>query len=139
LPLILHGREAKNPGSTDSVYDRMLRLLAERQADRAVFHCFGGTVEQAKEITNHGYYLGITGIITFDKSGVLEQIVREVPWESVVLETDAPFLAPEPYRGKRNEPIYVIEVAKKVAEIKGLTVEEVIKQAWQNARELFRL
>lgn len=137
LPLILHGREAKVKGQDDSVYDRMLRLLAERQVDRAVFHCFGGTLEQAKEITSHGYHLGITGIITFDKTGLLEQIVREVPFESILLETDSPFLTPEPYRGQRNEPIYVIEVAKKVAEIKGLSVEEVIEQTGRNASELF--
>lgn len=136
LPLIIHGRNGKNQ---PEAYQSILRILLEHKVQRAVVHCFGGSVEEAKAFAKVGYYLGITGIITFDKTGVLEQIVREVPFEQILIETDAPFLSPEPYRGKRNEPLYVIEVAKKIAEILGLTTEEVVERTGENAIRLFNL
>ncbi|MFH0874009.1 MAG: TatD family hydrolase [Candidatus Komeilibacteria bacterium] len=135
LPLIIHCRNDE----AEPAHQEVFRLLQEHQVSRAVWHCFGGTLEEAKKFTEAGYYIGITGIITFDKTGVLEQIVKEVPFESLLIETDAPLLAPEPYRGKRNEPIYVIEVAKKIAEIKEISLEEVIEQTWNNAVELFKI
>jgi TatD DNase family protein len=134
LPLIVHGRNGKNQ---PTAYQDILKLLIEYKVEAAVIHCFGGTLAEAKEFIKQGYYLGITGIITFDKTGVLEQIVREMPIESLLIETDAPFLSPEPYRGKRNEPAYVIEVAKKLAEIRGMTLEEVTQQTGENATRFF--
>jgi len=136
LPLIVHGRNGKDESQA---YQDIMRLLVEQKVERAVVHCFGGTLEEAKAFVKLGYYLGITGIITFDKTGVLEQIVRELPLEQLVIETDAPFLSPEPYRGKRNEPLYVIEVAKKIAAIRGMSVEEVVEQTGENAKRLFNL
>ena len=136
LPLIVHGRNGKDE---PEAYQRIMKLLAERSVERAVIHCFGGTLIEAHEATRLGYYLGITGIITFDKTGVLEQIIKEVSLDKILIETDAPFLSPEPYRGKRNEPIYVIEVARKIAEIKGMSLEEVIEQTGKSAKKLFNL
>ncbi len=136
LPLIIHGRNGKNQ---PDAYQDILRLLLEHKVQRAVVHCFGGTLEEAKAFAKVGYHIGITGIITFDKTGVLESIVRELPFEQLLIETDAPFLSPEPYRGKRNEPLYVIEVAKKIAEILGLTTEEVVERTGENAIRLFNI
>jgi TatD DNase family protein len=134
LPLIVHGRNGKDE---PTAYQDILKLLLEHKVNRAVIHCFGGTLEEAKQFVKNGYYLGITGIITFDKTGVLESLVRELPLESLLIETDSPFLSPEPYRGKRNEPVYVIEVAKKMAEILGSTTEAVAEKTGENAMGFF--
>lgn len=136
LPLILHNREA----SAD-----LVRILREERAAsdrperlRGIFHCFGGPASLAEEAAELGFLLGLGGTLTFKNSGVREA-VADVPMERIVLETDAPFLAPVPNRGKRNEPAYVRYVAETLAETKGLTVAEVERITTENARRLFGL
>ena len=120
--------------------DRVIEILKEDWDDRlaGVFHCFSGSLAQARQVTGMGFYLGIGGVLTFPKSG-LEQVVRETPLEYLLLETDAPFLAPVPYRGKRNESAYLPLIASRLADIKGITVEEVAGVTTANAINVFHL
>lgn len=139
LPLVMHCRGHKDDLYT--VYDDILGIIktANKQV-RGVIHCFGGNLLQAREFMNLGFYIGFTGILTFKKkSEELQKIVQEIPLEKILIETDAPFLSPEPYRGKRNEPSYVKFVAKKVAELKNLTLEEVAEVTTVNAKNLFNI
>ncbi len=129
LPIVIHSRK-----STQEVID----VLREEKDDRlrGIFHCFGGSVEEAKAIIDLGFYLGIGGVLTFKKAG-LDKTMEEVALENVVLETDSPYLAPTPFRGKRNESGYVKLVAEKLATIKGMSLEEVGKITSANAVEIF--
>ena len=86
-----------------------------------------------------GYYIGVGGVVTFKNAKKLKQVVEEIPLESIVLETDCPYLAPEPFRGKRNSSLYLPYVAEKIAEIKGVSAEEVVRQTEENSRQLYRL
>lgn len=137
LALICHGRngiEGKN------VYEDILDILIAYQIQRAVVHCYGGDLRTAQKIIKCGYYIGIDGPVTFTKKAEeLQEIATEIPLDRILIETDCPYLTPEPYRGKRNEPIYVEYVAQKIAELKNISKEEVIEQTWQNAVNLFRL
>lgn len=126
-PLILHYRQS---------YDNIIEILKDNPV-RGVAHSFSGTWEVAQNFLDLGFYLGFNGIITFTKQ--YDDIIAKIPMDRILLETDAPYLAPVPYRGKRNEPLYMIEVAKKIAEIKETSVEEVAGQTTQNAAELFKL
>lgn len=137
LPLICHGRNSKNDFSLQTVYFDILKTLEQNNYTRGVVHCFGGTINEARSIIDSGMYIGFTGVITFPKTDELTYIIKKLPLDKILIETDCPFLAPQKYRGQRNEPIYVEEVAKRIAEIKDLSVEEVIKQTWLNAKELF--
>jgi TatD DNase family protein len=101
-----------------------------------IFHCFSGTADEAKQIVEQGFYLGIGGVITF-KNGGLDKAIENIPLEHLVLETDAPYLAPVPYRGKRNESAYLLEVAQKLAELKNTTVEKVANTTTANASTVF--
>ena len=104
---------------------------------KAVFHCFSGTTDQAKKIIDLGNFkLGIGGVLTFKNSG-LDRVVSEIGLEHLVLETDAPYLAPIPFRGKRNEPAYLLEVAKKIAEVKNCSISEVAEQTSKSAEYIF--
>jgi TatD DNase family protein len=105
---------------------------------RGVFHCFSGTLEQAKKCIDLGFLLGIGGVVTYKKSG-LDEVVREIPLEHIVLETDDPWLTPVPHRGKRNEPSYLFHVAQKVAEIKNISLLEVAEITTKNAQHLFNI
>lgn len=134
-PLILHCRDGKS-GSTGPAYRDMIEILSRGYAvNGGVMHSFTGTIEEVKQFLDLGLYLGFNGIITFARQ--YDKIVHEAPLDRILLETDAPFLTPEPYRGKRNEPAYVIEVAKKIAELKNLTYETVINQTTDNCKVLF--
>lgn len=143
-PVVLHARDA-GKGSTGKVHSDMLEILISVNRKlktvnsplRGVAHSFTGSSEDAKKYIELGFYLGFNGIITFARQ--YDDIVRETPLEKILLETDAPFLTPEPYRGKRNEPAYVIEVAKKIAELKNESLEKVIEQTTQNCKKLFGL
>ncbi len=136
LPLIIHCREA---------YDDLFLILEQavkqgKLPKRGVNHCFLGTREQAKKFIDLGFYLSFTGIITFKNAGAeLLQVVKETPLDRIMVETDAPYLAPQAFRGKRNEPSYVVEVAKKIAELKNITLEEACTFTTQNAEQLFGL
>jgi len=136
LPLIIHTREAK---------EDTLKILSEEAGDRlrGVFHCFSGDMEMAEAALAMGFYLSFSGVITFQnaqntKKTILE-IVKAIPLDRILIETDAPFLTPHPHRGKRNEPAYVRYVAEKVAEVKALSIEETAKAIFANAAKLFRL
>lgn len=137
LALICHGRN----GLTDKeVYLEMLEMLLIENVERAVFHCYGHDLETALKIINHGYYLGIDGPVTFfRKAEELQKIVKNIPLDKILIETDCPYLTPEPHRGERNEPMYVEFVAEKIAALKGLKKEEVIERTWENAKELFKI
>lgn len=130
-PIVIHSRES---------IDLIIELLRElgQEMPRGVFHCFTGDATQAERILELGYYLGIGGVLTF-KNGGLDRVIQDVPLDFLLLETDAPYLAPVPHRGKRNESAYVVRVAEKLAEIKGLSVERIAERTTQNAVKLFRL
>ena len=129
FPVIIHFRNVEFEG-IDLVGAENFKGL------RGVFHCFGGSPEFAKKVMAMGFYLGFDGPLTFTKSDRTE-VALEVPLEKCLLETDAPFLTPQKYRGQRNEPAYVIEVAEKMAELKNCGIDEVIEVTGQNARTLF--
>ena len=137
LPLIIHGRNDKD--RRFDAYSDIYDILKEQKVKKAVVHCFGGSAEQAKLMLDLDFYIGFTGIVTFDKTGVLEEIVKIMSLDKILIETDAPYLTPVPYRGKRNEPIYVKQVAKKIAEIRNMSVEEVVKITGNNAKQLFKI
>jgi TatD DNase family protein len=139
--LVIHCRPSKG---TDDAYDDVLEILLRIKDQglgmiRFEVHSFTGNLETAKKFLSLGGYIGLNGIVTFDKTGVMEEVVKGVPLDRIVLETDSPYLAPTPFRGKRNEPSFVVEVAKKIATLKGVTLEEVEIQTTENAKRLFKL
>ena len=129
LPVCIHDREAHG--------DTLAILQAEGRDLTGVLHCYSGSLETARELWKLGYHIGIDGPLTFKNAGKLPAIVREAPQESLLIETDSPYLAPVPKRGKRNEPAYVVHVAAKIAELRGETVEEVARYTTENARRLY--
>ena len=131
MPVIIHSREA-----AADTFDIMKQHAAGM---KAVIHCYSYSPEMAREYVKMGYYIGVGGVVTFKNAKKLKQVVQEIPLESIVLETDCPYLAPVPYRGKRNCSLYLPYVAEQIAELKGTTVEEVIQQTEKNSRELYGL
>jgi len=129
VPIVIHSRE-----STDIV----IEILKERKHPklRGIFHCFSGNADQAQQIIKLGFYLGIGGVLTYKKS-TLPDAIREVPLEWLVLETDAPYLTPVPFRGKRNESAYIHQIATTLASIKQLPFEKISEQTTNNARQIF--
>jgi TatD DNase family protein len=130
LPIVLHVRE-----SFDEVFEVLEQEMDEQLT--GVFHCFTGTLAQAEKIIGWGFKLGIGGVLTYKKSG-LDKVVEQIPNEHLLLETDAPFLTPVPFRGKRNESAYTFFVAQKLAEIKKMSLEEIANITTQNAKHLFK-
>ncbi len=128
---------------TNDAYDELLEILTKTKQGhsnlRFEVHCFTGSAPVAQKFVDLGGYIGLNGIITFDKSGRSESVVKAISLESIILETDAPYLSPAPYRGKRNEPSYLGEVAKKIAEWKNIDIEEVARQTTANAAKLFNI
>ncbi len=142
LPVIIHCRgSADDPyGAYDDLYTILNRQIKSGLALRGVVHCYGGNLTQAKKFIALDFYIGFTGIVTFGKNAdQLRQIVKELPLDRILVETDAPYLTPAPYRGQRNEPSYVELVAKKIAEVKNVSFEEVAKQTTYNVSQLFKL
>ena len=140
-PIIIHSRDNQK-GSIGRVHTDMLEILntyfkIDNTTLRGVAHSFTGSIDEAKKYLELGFYLGFNGILTFTHQ--YDEVVKFVSLDRILLETDAPFLAPEPYRGKRNEPAYVIEVAKKIAELKNEPLEKVIEQTTENCKKLFDL
>ena len=129
LPIVIHCRDA---------FDEVFEVLeTEKDADLyGIFHCFTGNIEQAKQALSYNMKLGIGGVVTF-KNGKIDQFLNEIPIENIVLETDGPYLAPAPFRGKRNNPVYLKKVAEKVAEIYELDVAEVASITTQNSKDIF--
>ncbi len=129
LPIIIHCREA---------FNEIFEVLEEVKDDKlhGIFHCFTGTLEQAKRAIGFHMRLGIGGVVTF-KNGGLDKFLNEIPLEHIVLETDSPYLAPTPYRGKRNESSYIVNVLDKLVDIYNLTPQEIAHITTQNSKEVF--
>ncbi len=131
LPVVIHTR--------DSIEETLSLLRGEQDGSlRGVFHCFGGSVEEAKAINDLGFHLGLGGVSTF-KNGGMDQVIPHLDMDYVILETDCPYLAPVPHRGKRNEPAYTELVANRIATLRELTLEQVDNITTHNAKTLFNL
>lgn len=131
LPVNIHSREAAQ--------DTMEIVKEHGRSLKGVIHCFSYSKEMALEYVKLGYYIGVGGVVTFKNAKRLKDTVEAVPLTAVVLETDCPYLAPEPYRGRRNNSTYIKYMAEEIARIKGVTGEEVVRQTEANARSLYRL
>ena len=132
LPIVIHARDSFN-----EIFEVLDRVNDDTL--RGVFHCFTGNLEQAQKIIDYGgFMMGLGGVLTYEKSGLAE-VVKDIPLESLILETDSPFLTPKPYRGKRNESAYVKFVAEKLAEVKNISLQEVATITTANAEEMFQL
>jgi TatD DNase family protein len=132
LPIVIHTREAQ---------EDTIAILKEEKAHElgGVFHCFSGDAWLAKDALDLGFYLSFSGVITFQNASMLRDIVKTVPMDRVLVETDAPYLTPVPHRGKRNEPAYVRHVADKIAELHGFSVQQVDDATTQNTKRLFQI
>lgn len=131
LPIVIHCRDA---------FDQVFEVLeSEKSPDlKGIFHCFTGNISQAKKAISYNMMLGIGGVVTF-KNGNINQFLNQIDLAHIVLETDAPYLSPTPYRGKRNESAYILEILNKVAELYQLPVEEVAKVTTENSRKIFKI
>ena len=128
LPVIVHDREAHLDCLT----------IAEQYPNvRGVFHCYSGSAEFAQRLLDLGWYISFTGVITFKNAKKALDVIRMMPMDRIMVETDAPYMAPEPYRGKRNSSLYVHRMAETIAEVKGLPVEEVVRMTTENGKRLF--
>jgi TatD DNase family protein len=129
LPIVIHSRNSN---------EDVIAILKEMKHPRlrGIFHCFGGNAAQAAEVVDLGFLLGIGGVLTF-KNGGLDKAIEDIPLTHLVLETDAPYLAPVPYRGKRNESFYILEVARKLAELKKVGLNQLAEITTQNAQRVF--
>ena len=130
LPAIVHERDAHADG---------MQIVTEFPTVTGVFHCYSGSAEMAKWLIDRGWYIGFTGVLTFKNARKAIEVVQNIPVERIVLETDCPYMAPEPFRGKRNHPGYLYRMAEKLAEVKGLTVEEVHHITTENGKRLYRI
>ena len=130
LPVIIHEREAHDDG---------MRIVKEFPKVKGVFHCYSGSAEMARQLVNMGWYIGFTGVLTFKNARKAVETAASIPLDRIVLETDCPFMAPEPFRGKRNDPGYLPKMAEKLAEIRGISVEEAIAVTTENAKRLYRI
>ncbi|MBE6183207.1 TatD family hydrolase [Heyndrickxia ginsengihumi] len=132
LPIIIHNREAT---------EDCIQILKEEGAEKVggIMHCFSGSPETAKECLDMNFYISLGGPVTFKNAKKPKEVAAEVPLERLLIETDCPYLAPHPHRGKRNEPSYVKLVAEQIAEIKGISYDEVAKQTLLNAKHLFHI
>ncbi len=132
LPIIVHSRDA----AADT-----LQVMKEAHAEEipGVIHCYSYSPEMAQEFLKMGYYIGVGGVVTFKNAKKLKETVEQIPLECILLETDCPYMAPEPYRGKRNDSRYIPYVVEKIAQLKQVSVEEVEEVTWQNATKFYGL
>ena len=130
LPVIVHEREAHEDG---------MAVVREFPEVRGVFHCYSGSAEMARQLVNLGWYIGFTGVLTFKNARKAVEVASSIPLERIVLETDCPYMAPEPFRGKRNDPGKLYRMAEKLAEIRGLSVEEIHAITLENGKKLYRI
>jgi len=128
-PVVIHTREAM---------EDTINILNEYPDVKGILHCYPGSVESAKRMIDR-FYLGIGGVLTFKNAKKLVDVVKDIPIEHLVIETDCPYMAPTPYRGQRNEPIYTEEVAKKIAELKNMSYEDVVRITNENTRKVFKM
>ena len=129
MPIVIHCRDA---------FDEIFEVLETEKGDNlfGIFHCFTGTIEQAEKAISYNMKLGIGGVATF-KNGKIDKFLNEIDLKHIVLETDAPYLAPTPYRGKRNESAYITKVVDKLVDIYGLPFEEIAEITTQNSKDVF--
>lgn len=130
MPVVVHEREAHEDG---------MRIIDEFPEVKGVFHCYSGSLEMAKELVKRGWYIGFTGVITFKNARKAVEVAEWLPLSRTLIETDCPYMAPEPFRGRRCDPSMVPQMAKKIAEIKGLAPAAVAQATFRNAVTLFRL
>ena len=130
MPVVIHEREAHEDG---------LRILEEFPTIRGVFHCFAGSYEMAKELIKRGWYIGFTGVVTFKNARKAVETAANIPLDRILIETDCPYMAPEPFRGRRCDPSLVPYVAKKIADLRGLSPEAVAAATAENAKRCFRI
>ena len=130
LPVIVHEREAHEDG---------MAVVRDYPDVTGVFHCYSGSAEMARQLVEKGWYIGFTGVLTFKNARKAVEVAASIPLERIVLETDCPYMAPEPFRGKRNDPGKLYRMAEKLAEIRGLTVEEIHAITTENGKRLYRI
>ena len=130
LPVIVHEREAHEDG---------IRIVEEFPEVTGVFHCYSGSVEMAKWLIGRGWYIGFTGVLTFKNARRAVETAAAIPLERIVLETDCPYMSPEPFRGKRNDPGRLYRMAERLAEIRGLPLEEIHRITFENGKRLYRI
>lgn len=130
LPVIVHEREADE--------DEM-RIVTEFPEVKGVFHCYSGGVEMARELVSRGWFIGFTGILTFKNAALQQEVARTIPLDHIVIETDSPYLAPIPYRGKRCDPGMLPRVAQKLAELRQISLDEVESATFKNGKRLYRI
>ena len=128
LPVVVHEREAHEDG---------MKIIDEFPDVKGVFHCYSGSLEMAKELVKRGWYIGFTGVVTFKNARKAVEVAENIPLDRILIETDCPYMAPEPYRGRRNDPSLVPFVAAKIAQLRGLAPEDIGKATSENARRLF--
>ena len=130
LPVIVHEREAHEDGMT---------VVREFPDVTGVFHCYSGSAEMARQLVDMGWYIGFTGVLTFKNARKAVETAQRIPLDRIVLETDCPYMAPEPFRGKRNDPGYLYRMAERLAELRGLSVEEVHAITTENGKRLYNI
>ena len=130
LPAIVHERDAHEDG---------MAVVREFPEVTGVFHCYSGSAEMARQLVDKGWYIGFTGVLTFKNARKAVEVAASIPLERIVLETDCPYMAPEPFRGKRNHPGFLYRMAEKLAEIRGLSVEEIHAITVENGRRLYKI
>ena len=130
LPVIVHERDAHEDG---------MKVVREFPDVRGVFHCYSGSAEMARQLVNEGWYIGFTGVLTFKNARKAVEVAKSIPLDRIVLETDCPYMSPEPFRGKRNDPGKLYRMAEKLAEIRGMTVEEIHTITTENGKRLYRI
>jgi len=130
LPAIVHERDAHEDG---------MAIVKEFSQVKGVFHCYSGSAEMARQLVELGWYIGFTGVLTFKNARKAVEVAASIPLERIVLETDCPYMAPEPFRGKRNDPGKLYRMAEKLAEIRGMSVEEIHRITTENGKRLYRI
>ena len=130
LPVIVHERDAHEDGMT---------IVKEFPQVKGVFHCYSGSAEMARQLVNLGWYIGFTGVLTFKNARKAVEVAASIPLERIVLETDCPYMAPDPFRGKRNDPSKLYRMAEKLAEIRGLSIEDIHRITVENGKRLYRI
>ena len=130
LPVIIHERDAHDDG---------MKMIKEFPDVRGVFHCYSGSAEMARQLVKLGWYIGFTGVLTFKNARKAVETAQSIPLDRIVLETDCPFMAPEPFRGKRNHPGYLYRMAERLAEIRGLSVEDIHAITTENGKRLYNI
>ena len=130
MPVIVHERDAHEDG---------MAVVKEFSTVKGVFHCYSGSAEMARQLVELGWYIGFTGVLTFKNARKALETAASIPLERIVLETDCPYMAPEPFRGRRNDPGYLYRMAEKLAELRGMTVEQIHQITTENGKRLYRI